>query len=142
MEVDEDGKLSAAQVADIQNKLLTKVLPVLEKHLIEKSDKKTVRSFVVVCYAQTIRKLAPSSFNNKLNKLVNLIVVNGLRSKDLSHREKARKALLKLLNEVSPRFLAVIFEEMKTQLTRGFQQHVYLFTVHYLMQGLVEAGSI
>jgi len=65
--------------------------------------------------------------------LVNLIVVQGLRSKDLSHREKARKALVKLVDEVSPRFLTVIFDEMKAQLTRGFQLHVYLFTVHSLL---------
>jgi len=62
-----------------------------------------------------------------------LIVVQGLRSKDLSHREKARKALVKLVDEVSPRFLTVIFDEMKAQLTRGFQLHVYLFTVHSLL---------
>lgn len=71
-----------------------------------------------------------------------MIVVQGLRSRDLSHREKARKALVKLVDEVSPRFLSIIFEEMKSQLTRGFQQHVYLFTVHSLLQGLAESKAL
>jgi U3 small nucleolar RNA-associated protein 20 len=113
--------------------LLNKVLPVLERHLTENGDKHSVRGFVVVCLAKTIRKLPLPKFNARLQKLVNLIVVQGLRSRDLSHREKARKALVKLVDEISPRFLSIIFEEMKGQLTKGFQQHVYLFTVHALL---------
>ena len=86
----------------------------------EAGDKNKIRSFVTVCYAKTIRKLPPAKFNVKLHKFVNLIVVQGLRSRDLSHREKARKALVRLVQEVSPRFLGMVFEEMKLQLTKGF----------------------
>jgi U3 small nucleolar RNA-associated protein 20 len=131
-----DQAMTPEEKADIQDKLLHKVLPVLERHLTELSDKQTVRGFVAVCYAKTIRKLPPHKFNLKLRKLINLIVTQGLRSKDLSHREKARKALVKLLEEISPRFLSLIFDEMKSQLTKGFQQHVYLFSIHALLSGL------
>lgn len=133
MEVVDKKTLTKAQVLDIQSKLLNKVLPVLERHLTEAGDKHSIRGFVVVCLAKTIRKLPLAKFNARLQKLVNMIVVMGLRSRDLSHREKARKALVKLVAEVSPRFLSIIFEEMKAQLTKGFQQHVYLFTVHSLL---------
>lgn len=78
-EADEQMKggspMTMDQKADIQNKLLTKVLPVLEAHLTELGDKHTVRGFVAVCYAKTIRKLPPQKFNQKLHKLLNLIVV-------------------------------------------------------------------
>ena len=47
-------------------------------------------------------------------RLINLVVTRGLRSKDLSHREKARKTLSKIVDEVSPRFLSLVFDEMKT----------------------------
>ena len=144
MEVDAEEKkeLSKTQVLDIQSKLINKVLPVLERHLTENDDKHSIRGFVVVCLAKTIRKLPPATFSNRLSKLVNMIVVQGLRSRDLSHREKARKALIKLVDEVSPRFLSIIFEEMKSQLTKGFQQHVYLFTIHSLLQGLSESKAL
>lgn len=89
----------------------------LENHLTESSDRHTVRSFVTVCYAKLIRKLPAKRFNMKLQKLVNMIVVKGLKSKDLSHREKSRKSLVKLLEEISPRFLSVVFDEMKSNLT-------------------------
>lgn len=39
--------------------------------------------------------------------------MHGLRSKELAPREKARKALIKLILEISPKFLGVVFEEMQ-----------------------------
>jgi hypothetical protein len=47
-------------------------------------------------------------------------VIKGLRAKDLQTREKARKALLKVVGEVSPQFLTLIVQEMKTNLDRGY----------------------
>jgi len=46
--------------------------------------------------------------------MVNMIVTQGLRSRDLSHREKGRKALKKVIEELSPRILSLVFEEMKS----------------------------
>ena len=67
-----------------------------------------IRSYVAVCIAKIIRRLPIPQFTNQLNKLVNLIVIKGLRAKDLQTREKARKALLKVVGEVSPQFLTMI----------------------------------
>jgi hypothetical protein len=75
--------------------------------------------------------------------LINTIVVKGLREKDLNTREKARKALIKVIGEVSPRFLTLILQEMGNNLDRGFQLHVYLYTVHYVfnyMKDQMKAG--
>lgn len=47
-------------------------------------------------------------------------MVKGLREKDLNTREKARKALIKVIGEVSPRFLTLILQEMGNNLNRGF----------------------
>ena len=55
-----------------------------------------------------IRKLPVEQFSLYLQKLINLIVVKGLREKDLNTREKARKSLIKVIKEVSPRFLSLI----------------------------------
>ena len=64
-----------------------------------------MRSFVAVAIAKIIRKLPIQFFKSQLQKLVNLIVVKGLRAGDLNVREKARKSLIKVMEEVSPRFL-------------------------------------
>lgn len=92
---------SQERVEQIQSKIEKQVLPIIERHLSEEGAGKRednssdcrFRSFVVVCYAKAIRKLPVHSFRRHLQKLVNMIVVNGLRTRELSYREKARKAL-------------------------------------------------
>ena len=100
---------------------MSKVLPVLERHLAGFcKEKQAIRSFVAVCYVQTIRKLPFSNFDSSLHRVVNMIVTVGLRSRDLSHREKARKTLIRIMSELRPEFLPIVFEEMKLQLVKGF----------------------
>lgn len=50
VDVVEVVKLPDAKIKDIQIKLLTKVLPVLERHLSDNKDKHIIRSFVAVSY--------------------------------------------------------------------------------------------
>jgi hypothetical protein len=47
----EEATLTPERVEIIQDNLLNRVLPMLEKHLTEAGDKFAIRSFVVVCYA-------------------------------------------------------------------------------------------
>lgn len=67
-------------------------------------------------------------------------MVKGLRAGDLTVREKARKALIKVIGEVSPRFLHIIFNELNDNLTRGYQLHVNLYTIHYVLNHLTGAN--
>lgn len=68
-----------------------------------------VRSYVAVSVAKVIRKLPMQLFRSQLRKLINALVVKGLRVGDLNLREKARKSLLRVIGEVSPAFLSLIF---------------------------------
>ena len=133
----------------IQMKLQRKVLPVLQRHLFEanKSTKQKernaqepIRGFVAVAIAKIIRKLPLQFFRSQLQKLINLIVNKGLRSSDLNIREKARNALIKVLAEVSPRFLQIVLNELNSNLGRGFHAHVNLYTIHYILNHLTGAN--
>lgn len=115
-EEDEEMPESAVQVKDIQLKLQQKVLPILERHLTDVKNTQTdeqpiIRSFVVLSILKVIRKLPLHSFQNGLNKLVSTIVSKGLRQKGIACRDKGRKALVKLLTELSPRTptLTIVF---------------------------------
>ena len=95
-------------VKDIQSKLFQKVLPILERHLFDAPKPQNeappiIRSFVVMSIVKTIRKLPLHIFQNSLSKLVSTIVSKGLRQRDTGCRDKGRKALLKLLQEITPR---------------------------------------
>lgn len=71
-------------------------------------------------YVKTIRRLPEGAFLTALRKLINLVVVQGLRSRELAHREKARKALVRIMQDLKPNFLFLICEDMKGMLQRGF----------------------
>jgi hypothetical protein len=73
-----------------------------------------------VAITKVLRRLPVEKFHSGLTKLILQIVTVGLRSRDLASREKARKALVRLVNEISPEFLEVIFKEMKMHLLKGF----------------------
>ena len=66
--------------------------------------------------------------------------MKGLRAGDLTIREKARRALIKVIGEVSPKFLQIILNELHDNLTRGYQLHVHLYTVHYVLNHLTGAN--
>jgi len=71
-----------------------------------------IRSFVAVSIAKIIRRLPVQQFTLYLHKLINLIVIKGLRTKELNSRDKARKALVKVMVEVSPKFMSMALKEM------------------------------
>lgn len=117
-------------------------MPILERHITDKDADNQMRSFVVLSIAKLIRKLPLEKFNTLLRKLVNTIVTRGLRCRSLIPREKARKALVKLVGEVSPAFLGIVFDVMKELLDRGYQLHVYLYSVHYILNALIEQKTL
>ena len=89
------------------------MLPILERHIADRGDEEEehhIRSFAVVSIVRTIRKLPLDKFENLLSKLINTIITVGLRSKHLTSREKARKALVKVLTETSPKFIPLVFQ--------------------------------
>lgn len=110
--------------SDIQSKLYQKILPVLERHMMDAKDtskddsQPTIRSFVVLGIIRLLRKLPQHIFQNQLGKLVTTIVSKGLRQRELNCREKGRKALLKIIQELSPRapVLSLVFTDIKDQL--------------------------
>ena len=52
----------------------------------------------------------------------------------MASREKARKALGKIMIELKGECLSDIVSEMQNQLSRGYQDHVYLYSLHFLLE--------
>ena len=141
---DEDLK-EAGSITEMQRKLMTKVLPILERQLTdakggknkEEDSQPVIRSFVVLSIIKLLRKMPINTFQNGIGKLVSTIVSKGLRQRELSCREKGRKALLKLIQELTPRAvtLSLVFQEMKDQLQKGgYQLHTFVYSVHFILQ--------
>lgn len=61
-----------------------------------------------------------------------------LRSHLESVRRIARETLQKIMLTLSPKYLNVLFEVMTPLLSRGYQVHVLVFTVHGVLNCLKE----
>lgn len=61
-----------------------------------------------------------------------------MRSKITKIRDKARDALVKVHLNVSPYMLHYTVDELQAILNKGFQRHVRSFTLHHLIESLVE----
>nr|XP_046912861.1 small subunit processome component 20 homolog isoform X1 [Dermatophagoides farinae] len=75
-------------------------------------------------------------FLANLNSII-LRLCQFLQSKAHSIRELARKTLAQILDVIGPKYFANIFNEMKILLSRGYQRHVFIYTVHVLLQRII-----
>jgi hypothetical protein len=110
--------------------------PKAKKAINGTEESPTIRSFVALALAKIYRKLPQHTFQNSVCKLVMTIISKGLRQRDLSCREKGRKALLNLIIELSPRpqVLTLVFSDMKEQLQKaGYQLHTLIYSIHHLL---------
>ena len=65
-----------------------------------------------------------------------------LKSRRDSIREMARNTLISMVTMLGPQHLSTLMDAANPILQRGFQVHVYIFTVHSLLVKLVEQGQL
>lgn len=68
-----------------------------------------------------------------------------LKSKMESVRTVARETLEQIIVSIGPKYLNVIFGELKSVLTKGFQLHVLVFTMHsvlHAVQAQLQPGDV
>ncbi|XP_027204358.2 small subunit processome component 20 homolog [Dermatophagoides pteronyssinus] len=75
-------------------------------------------------------------FITNLNSII-LRLCQFLQSKAQSIREIARKTLAQILDVIGPKYFVNIFNEMKVLLCRGYQRHVFIYTVHLLLERII-----
>lgn len=61
-----------------------------------------------------------------------------LRSQLDSVRRMARETLQKIMSTLGPSYLRVLMDEMVPLLSRGFQVHVLVYTIHAVLVSLKE----
>jgi len=65
-----------------------------------------------------------------------------LKSRCDSVRETARDTLVRMMRALGPDHLLTLMEAAEPFLQRGFQVHVYIFTVHAILVKMVEEGQL
>jgi U3 small nucleolar RNA-associated protein 20 len=72
-------------------------------------------------------------------------VLHLLLSRSYIVRESARKSVIEIAQTLGPLYLPVILNDLRQNLTRGYQVHVMIYTVHCLiacMQEVLKPGDL
>ncbi|KAJ1366903.1 hypothetical protein KIN20_027693 [Parelaphostrongylus tenuis] len=102
------------------------------------------RAPVALAIVKLLRKLPESICRQYLHGVIlKLCFLMMSRSTDV--RDNARKVVVQVCESLGPRYLPVIIKEMKLIMTKGFQLHVMIYTVHTLiaaMQQFLNSGDL
>ncbi|CAG0888851.1 unnamed protein product [Cyprideis torosa] len=104
-------------------------------------DQEILRIPLILAAVKLLQKLPPQTLETALPGLV-LKVCNFLRSRAESVRDVARGTLCKMASSLGPRFLPFLLREMRSVLSKGYQNHVLAFSCHSLLQSLYEQGCL
>ena len=69
-------------------------------------------------------------------------VVTFLKSRSNVIRETARETLIQMMVSLGPQYLGALMSAATPILQRGFQVHVYIYTMHALLVKLGESGQL
>ncbi len=88
-----------------------------------------IRPNVALALVRVARRFDLRQFLDEYEKIVTLIIAP-LRSKELELRDKVRSVLYDVIGLSSPYVLQLVLDQMLTGLTKDYQRHVLLYTVH------------
>eukprot|EP00397_Hematodinium_sp_SG-2012_P000138 GEMP01000138.1.p1 GENE.GEMP01000138.1~~GEMP01000138.1.p1 ORF type:complete len:2984 (+),score=778.20 GEMP01000138.1:39-8990(+) len=142
---------------ELGNSLKKRVVPILKRILWDKSnvstsstqsqeydekkakttpDRGLIRVGVVGVLLHVFRYMATHDFHRQVPRLL-YTLMEALESRDKEHRDEARKAVYVVMGALGPQWFVWLTKELKTRLTKGYQQPVCIFTTHCALAALV-----
>jgi U3 small nucleolar RNA-associated protein 20 len=110
----------------------------------EQEAREVLRVPIALAIVKLLQKLPGDALKQNLTGVL-LKVCVFLRSKIESTRRAARETMLEVLLVLGSKYLHKILTELCALLTRGYQMHVLIFTVHALIVGvanIIQPGDI
>uniref|UniRef100_A0A914X119 Small subunit processome component 20 homolog n=1 Tax=Plectus sambesii TaxID=2011161 RepID=A0A914X119_9BILA len=105
------------------------------KHYHEDDD--ILRAPVALAMVKLLLKLPTAILDQHLPGIV-LKLCELLKSRSRDVRDSARKTLVAVVDALGPKYLPFVIKELKSTLSKGYQIHVMIFTVHVLISYLAE----
>jgi U3 small nucleolar RNA-associated protein 20 len=135
--------LSAAQVsriADVTNlRLLPALLAYLEKHDATTDD--NTRIPISIGIVTIAKHLPESTRETQITRLLTTLS-QIFRSHSQETRDLARDALVRISVSLGPKYLSLVFKELRGALTRGPQLHVLGFVIHAILVQVTSAENL
>lgn len=122
---------------EFSQNLTTQIFNMLRNMLIDsyrkdKTKKYYIRNFVIKPFFLVLKKMDPRTLKYELLSLV-YEIINNLKNKDLEVRDKARNAICILIETLGPFISNVLFDQLKSQLTSGYQRYIMGYTCNYVL---------
>lgn len=113
--------------------LVNNVLPDLTAFLHKKDEATTsLRVPVAVALTKVLLVLPSSEIEGRLPGVL-LDICHILKSRTQESRDQARKTLAEIAVLTGPNYVGFILKALKTALQRGYQLHVFSYTLHYIL---------
>ncbi|KAI6183438.1 Small subunit processome component 20-like protein [Aphelenchoides bicaudatus] len=93
------------------------------------------RAPIAIATVKLLKKLPSWAMDMHLQGVI-FTVLNLLLSRSFIVREAARKAIEQIIKLLGPAYLPIVLNDLRQNLTRGYQVHVMIFTVHSLISCL------
>lgn len=119
----------------IKTMLVSRLIPLLYKHLLENKSFEMVRVSVALALVKLLMKI-PDNFEKEFPRLLT-ILCNHLGSRVQSVRIVSRETLVSIAIAVGSKYFHFIIEESKRALKKGFQIHMLGLTLHSLLTSLL-----
>jgi U3 small nucleolar RNA-associated protein 20 len=113
--------------------LVNNVLPDLTAFLHKKDEATTsLRVPVAVALTKVLLVLPSTEIEGRLPGVL-LDICHILKSRTQESRDQARKTLAEIAVLTGPNYVGFILKALKTALQRGYQLHVFSYTLHYIL---------
>uniref|UniRef100_A0AC34GH29 U3 small nucleolar RNA-associated protein 20 C-terminal domain-containing protein n=1 Tax=Panagrolaimus sp. ES5 TaxID=591445 RepID=A0AC34GH29_9BILA len=103
------------------------------KYFTEDEDLKRVP--LALATVKLLQKLPEWVLNRHLHNVV-VTLITLLLSRSSEVRQSARKTMQQVIQGLGVKHLPFFIKEMKQTLTRGFQVHVMIYTIHFMIQSM------
>lgn len=126
--------VSAAQLSRISDAVNLRLLPALLNYL-EKHDATTddnTRIPVSIGIVTVAKHLPENTREPQITRLLT-VLSQILRSRSQETRDLTRDALVRISISLGPKYLPLVFKELRSALTRGPQLHVLAFVTHAIL---------
>ncbi|KAJ3196016.1 U3 snoRNP protein [Irineochytrium annulatum] len=122
----------------IREVVMNKLIPTLFAYLTaENEENLNLRIPIAIAITKLLKRLPYGSLEAHLPKLLTSIA-QFLKSKAQDVRDSTRAALVKIALDVGPAYFLFIVRELKGALLRGYQLHVLVYSIHYLLTNVVK----
>lgn len=138
----EDAASAEARLDDHQRaihvSMVRIVIPRLERFLTFKEDDEIrLRPYVALALVRLLMHMTQSTLNKHLPRLI-LKLANVLRHRHVTIRDETRNAVVSIASFLGPKHLFVVLDTLRVALARGYQRHVFSYTVLAILEALAD----